>query len=439
MTDPRILILGGGPAGGAVALGLRRLGYSVTLVCQPRPFAAVEGVSVRVLQGLHNAGFRQALQGIPQPSLRQASWNGEHNDANSEHLIDRETLDRGILADLEVAGVEVVQQRAGALESKGNGWRLTLASGGAVSADFLVEARGRMAPSAHLSRLRGPETLSLLQYWQGPAGDRGSAAVSCENGWVWMARTESGRRYLQLTLDVGSSELPPRAELAGFCEQHFRSLPEAAAFVTDAHPVGDVQARTSTAILCQEAIGDNWIRVGDAAMAVDPLSGNGIFQALSSALQAPAVINTLLTQPQHRALARQFHQQRVDGLFYRFARIGRDFYGMETRWQDTAFWQTRATWPDAEPLHQSVTFDEVRVAEMPVVQDNLIVPRQVVVTPDQPLGIWHLSGLPLAPVVNAVRQRGEAQSLADCLAPLGLAAPQQQLALNWLSSLGITS
>ena len=38
-----ILILGAGPAGAAVALGLRRLGYPVTLVSDWRRFPALEG------------------------------------------------------------------------------------------------------------------------------------------------------------------------------------------------------------------------------------------------------------------------------------------------------------------------------------------------------------------------------------------------------------
>jgi ATP-binding cassette subfamily B protein len=62
-----------------------------------------------------------------------------------------------------------------------------------------------------------------------------------------------------------------------------------------------------------------------ARSAVDPLSGNGIFQALSSAFLAPAVVNTLLRAPGQAALAKRFYQERLDHLFLRFARIGRDF------------------------------------------------------------------------------------------------------------------
>ncbi|MCB1728960.1 MAG: FAD-dependent oxidoreductase, partial [Halieaceae bacterium] len=40
---PDILVAGGGPAGCAAAIGLRRLGYSVVLVHMPRPWPSIEG------------------------------------------------------------------------------------------------------------------------------------------------------------------------------------------------------------------------------------------------------------------------------------------------------------------------------------------------------------------------------------------------------------
>ena len=48
-----VVVLGAGPAGAAVALGLRRLGHTVTVVGVPRAFDAIEGVSDRVVAGLH--------------------------------------------------------------------------------------------------------------------------------------------------------------------------------------------------------------------------------------------------------------------------------------------------------------------------------------------------------------------------------------------------
>ncbi len=79
-----IVILGAGPAGAAVALGLRRLGYPVTLVSEWRRFAALEGVSMRVLEALRGAGLHQALPDAAQPSQRQVSWNGQEHAQNIE-------------------------------------------------------------------------------------------------------------------------------------------------------------------------------------------------------------------------------------------------------------------------------------------------------------------------------------------------------------------
>lgn len=457
-----ILILGAGPAGAAVALGLKRLNYSVTLIGEPRAFAAVEGISDRVVDGLRYAGFHQAVANLPEPSARNATWNGDTNSANTERLIDRQQIDQLIVQDLLSAGVEVIEGRVkqvteqafdsfkpskadvsepesfGAKQGKPeNIFVATLADGRQFQGTFLVEARGRAAPSAHLKRLRGPETLSILQYWQGPETERGSAAVSLPDGWAWMAKTETGKRYLQLTLDVSSGQLPAKDQLAEYCAQRFQQIPQAKAFIENAEPIGQPHGRTSTPILCEESLGHNWLRVGDAAMAVDPLSGNGIFQALSSALQAPAVINTLIQHPERQSLAEQFYQDRVSGLFYRFARIGRDFYGMEQQWLNNPFWQARNQWPDSEPMHQSVHFDQIEVKNMPVVSDGLIAAKEVVVTPDQPLGIWHMGGIVLADVVKAVWQRENAQSLMDCLQPLALTPPQLQATVNWLKGMGL--
>jgi hypothetical protein len=79
-------------------------------------------------------------------------------------------------------------------------------------------------------------------------------------------------------------------------------------------------------------------------------------------LQAPTVINTLLCKPERAALARRFHQQRVEQLFLRFARIGRDFYADEQRWLSQPFWEARRQWPDAEIAHAEADFSALNRA-----------------------------------------------------------------------------
>src|SRR5437868_5281808 len=119
-----ILILGAGPAGAAVALGLRRLGYPVTLVSDWRRFAALEGVSVRVLDALRGAGLIHALDDAMLPSQRQVSWNAQQHAQNIEYLLDRPRFDRGLREDLRLAGVELIEGRVLAVHSEVSGHRV---------------------------------------------------------------------------------------------------------------------------------------------------------------------------------------------------------------------------------------------------------------------------------------------------------------------------
>ncbi|AZC38837.1 NAD(P)/FAD-dependent oxidoreductase [Pseudomonas chlororaphis] len=429
-----LLILGAGPAGAAVALGLRRLGYEVALVSEWRRFPALEGVSLRVLEALRGAGLGRALEAGLQASQRQVAWNGQSHGQNVEYLLDRPRFDRGLREDLREAGVELIEGRVLEVQSSLSGHRVRIEGQAERLADFLVEARGRQAPalSKELGKgLRGPETLSLLNRWQGAPGATASAVHSLEDGWAWMARQADGQCYWQLTVDVVSAELPGKAQLLDYCRQRRQESALARDFFGTG-PETDLQlhARSSTAILCPQVCGGNWIRVGDAAMAVDPLSGNGIFQSLSSALQAPAVINTLLQRPERAALAQRFHAQRVEQLFLRFARIGRDFYADEQRWAERPFWQARRQWPDSEPAHHEADFSALRIERAPVLREGLVDQAEVVITPDQPLGIWHVQGVELAPLLRRLPNEPAQRVLA------GLSAEQDRAVRGWLLGQG---
>ncbi|CAM3993907.1 Phenylethylamine degradation protein PeaF [Pseudomonas reidholzensis] len=428
MAEAQILVLGAGPAGAATAIGLRRLGYPVTVVSDWRRFAAVEGVSQRVLDGLRHAGLGGALEQAATPATRYVRWNGEQLRLNQEFLLDRQRFDHALRDDLLQAGVTLVEGRVRAVRP---GYAVTLENGQILRGDFLVEARGRQAPLAS-DRLRGPETVSLLNLWQSAPGEPASAVESLEDGWAWMARLADGRCYWQITLDAAAAGLPGKAQLADYCAARRRQ----SAWVTElfdaqALAPAQVHARSSTAILAGACAGTDWLRVGDAAMAVDPLSGNGIFQSLSSALQAPVVINTLLRQPQRAELARRFHQERIEQLFLRFARLGRDFYRQERQRGGQGFWARRQDWPDHQPMHVQADWHVVRVERRPILRDGLVDEAQVVVTADQPLGVWHLHGIELAPLV-AELQAGA--SLSGLLS--SRPAQHQRMLRHWLDKQG---
>lgn len=161
-------------------------------------------------------------------------------------------------------------------------------------------------------------------------------------------------------------------------------------------------------------------------MAIDPLSGQGIFNALSSAHSLAPVLNSLLEGASLAPLER-FHQRRQDAQYWRFARAGRDFYrqaaAQQSMTSDPApYWVARCHWPDHQPLHQPESWARVRVARGLAIIGTRLAERELVFTPDQPLGIQAVAGVPLAPLVTAM-QVGDHRSALTLLAEAGFAAP----------------
>jgi hypothetical protein len=280
--------------------------------------------------------------------------------------------------------------------------------------------------------VRGPETVSLLQRWKGPETQAQSLAVSFTDGWAWLARTADGQRFTQVTVAADAADFPKKPALRDYFLQQLAGIEEAEPFTRDASMAGELVARSSTAVLHPDPLQQRLMRVGDAAMASDPLSGNGIFNALSTALVAPSIINTIIQSPQRAELAERFYNDRLEHTFQRFARIGRDFYALEQRWPDHHFWRKRARWPDQEPAHGALQPNIVGMEQKPVVDTNQITLREVVVTSDQPLGVWHVAGVELAPLVRELIQAPPHQNWQQYLPEHGVSAEQLAALTAWL-------
>ncbi|MCY1312630.1 hypothetical protein D9M70_630670 [compost metagenome] len=81
-------------------------------------------------------------------------------------------------------------------------------------------------------------------------------------------------------------------------------------------------------------------------------------------------------------------------------------------------------------MHAPADFSQVRIEREPVIHGDLIEEAEVVVTTDQPLGIWHLQGIELAPIVKALRLGEPGQALA------ALPEPQRRMVQGWLLGQG---
>jgi flavin-dependent dehydrogenase len=84
--------------------------------------------------------------------------------------------------------------------------------------------------------------------------------------------------------------------------------------------------------------GNNWLVAGDAAIAFDPLSSQGIYRALESGLLAARTIENSLLGDQ---TALKEYARGIQRSFDKYLSMRAITYGRERRWTSSAFWQRR--------------------------------------------------------------------------------------------------
>jgi flavin-dependent dehydrogenase len=115
----------------------------------------------------------------------------------------------------------------------------------------------------------------------------------------------------------------------------------------DSLAAGEPKVRAAgTSVLTQFA-GNGWIAIGDAAIALDPLSSQGVLAALESSSAALNAIQTHLSGFAHGM------QQYIDlqrDAARRLLRQRQRLYDVEKRWLLSAFWRRRSLYLPAFAL-----------------------------------------------------------------------------------------
>ena len=429
MTPPQaqirdVAVVGAGPAGVAAAVGLARLGYSVVLFAGPMR-TGIEGASERTLQCLQRLGLLEASGCMTVRGPRVRHWADAESINSTEFLLDRGQFDHALRRDAIAAGVLVCDTRAESFESIGESWSVRGIGEPAMGFRAVVDARGRGARGI---AARGPALLALIQQFASEASDPGTAVVMGAERWCWFAQDGRGRLDVQMVcspIQAGSkAALQQLLMVETDLPQRFSDL------LRSAKPVGPLRARAAGAFLRKSAEKPGLILAGDAAMALDPLSGHGIYEALASADVSIAALHTFLQSGDWSPI-RQFVHERAQELWIRKATAAHSFYQSAAGVNHAHFWASISTGYATLAATRGMLHDpRTQIQSRPVLDAGRIILRRVLVTPRWPRGVWRYGEIDIAELLDGYESHdGGAQSLA---ARLQQSAAAVQAALEWL-------
>ncbi len=407
-----LVVVGGGPAGSVSALLAARKGARVVLIDPDRTPARLEGLGERLLGWLRSRGLEGCLPSDSPFVPRLALWAGQESAHNGEVLVERAAFDHRLRAAAAEAGARLVCGTA-TVAPAAAGVTATLSDGRRITAPRAIDARGRKAHGGRRVQ-RGPASLAIGGWFAAEPDAPPEARVApIPEGWLWLARPGDGRQWIQVTLDAREGEADPGGRL--------RAALEAAEAVGAMPAPGDrrplpeaLLVRECAPVLPADPIDLRFIPAGDAAGGMDPLSGQGMFWAVSGALAAHAALETLESRPgaDSEDLARRYLQGRIRETYLRQARLGRDFLRQETRFAGQPFWERRRVFPDDVPLHDAANGTLPRVERSIVVENGLLAEREVVITRQTPSGVAWVAGLPAAELFRAMSEGAGEEALA---------------------------
>ncbi len=317
---------------------------------QPKWGETINGSCAPVLEqlGLWQAFLKQGH--LPSYSC-ESRWTNNHaqtiDSIKSPYgqgwHIDRSAFEHLLRYSLDATGMEVkFGQTIGNLSYvKDLHWCFSLTDGSQSTCSLLIDATGRQR--ALVKKLSAAKTESYPQlalthiFRCAELAKHQFEIEASELGWWYQAPLPSGDNLVTLITDRSlwsrHRQDKNRQWLSAFRRTGLYSKGKRWKIKRDT-----ISTTNADVALLGQLVGNGWLAVGDSAMSLDPLAGQGIEMALRGGLKAAQIGADLLSG---RKASCVDYSTALNHYFHQHIQQRAKFYQMETRWQSAPFWKNR--------------------------------------------------------------------------------------------------
>ncbi len=346
-----VLVAGAGPAGAVAAYVLARAGRRVLMVDDddssgPKVGESLPGAARPLLRDL---GLDEAVGGNVHLHCNgnAFAWGTDELESTDSirdphgvgwHL-DRRRFDADLRRAARRAGATLRRARLGAVHRRDVGWNVEISDGQTLEVKWLIDATGRAAVvsrGAGASRIRDDTLIAFSCHTRSGAGDTDTRTIveAIPGGWWYTARVPCGRMTV---LHADADRAAELRQIDGWLAALNRTR-HVRRFVGCGDLRADLAVHDAGGARMDRFGGDGWIAVGDAALAFDPLSSQGILTALHTGMLAGRCIDDELAG---HAGTLASYCSRLESIRAAYLRHRAQIYRSEGRWPDAPFWARR--------------------------------------------------------------------------------------------------
>jgi len=370
-----VCVIGAGPAGSVFAARMAQLGHRVHLIERqafPRRRLG-ESLSPGVMTLLRAADMHATIEAAGFPAVRGVwvKWADAPRLRPGEKglLVDRGEFDYRLLEHARALGVLIHQPaRVLAQEWDGAKWHMTIDANGAskdFDADFVADASGRCGIAPGCQTKTGACTLAVYGYWRGASLPTMPRIEAGQDVWYWGVPLPDATYNTLVFVDPTWFRSSPGATMS----ERFLRLIACSGLMEECHDaelIAPVRAIDATPYLASDCVTPTRIQLGDAALAVDPISSSGVQKAIQTALSGAIVANTLLRRPELTEAALSFYRTQLAEASERHRRWAAGHYRDVADKCDRSFWRDRAAAPAAVDPPPLAAIDISALAMTPV-------------------------------------------------------------------------